>query len=626
MESLFLKLLNMSLTASYLIVAVIILRLILKSSPKWVRLLLWGLVGIRLICPISPKSILSIIPSAEPIPQNITTSPSPEINTGIDILNNTVNPIISQSLAPEAGASVNPTQIIVFISSLIWLVGIATIILYSIISYVRLRRKVKVSLPLEDNIYLCDNIDTPFILGILKAKIFIPSSADREQMPYVISHERAHLKHLDHILKPFGFVLLTVYWFNPLVWIAYSLFCRDIEFACDERVIKSMEVKDKKEYSNALLSLSVSRKILIAHPLAFGEVGVKSRIKSVLNYKKPTFWVVITAVILAIAVGIFFLTDPKVSDGEPYIPTKSSTNCEGVTVSISGIDTSSESPYIEIQWENETGKDIAYGEQFSLYRIENNRKINCDTLNERYWNSLLNLLQGEYDTHIYSISGFDISKEGKYLLEFNFTIGNEEYDKYTASVEFNIADNETSSNDAEKTSDASRVNETLSTSNANIVSKGDYYSVYLKNYLYSYTIFDKKGNTLVSDTSTRHPHIEMVSDSIAKLSIQSGTGISTKTTTYYNVKNGLTSPDYHSVFDENESNIIRADYSDGKHCIIIQSIFSYGSYYKYIPLEDAAEATDPVMNASFSTDGQTAAVTYETADNYKEKTITVSLF
>lgn len=313
MEAVFLKIFNMSITAGWLVLAIVILRLIFKKAPKAIVVFMWALVGVRLVCPFSAQSIFSLIPSAETLPQDIIYSKYPAIHSGVPILNSTVNPIISNSMAPEAGASVNPMQIVIFIASVIWIVGIAAMIIYSVVSYLRLHSKVREAVPYKDNIWLCDRIDTPFILGVVRPRIYLPSNINEQDIEYVTAHERAHLKRRDHWWKPLGFILLTVYWFNPVLWLAYILLCKDIELACDEKVINDMGTEIKKPYSNALINCSISRKTISACPVAFGEVGVKSRVKSVLNYKKPAFWIVAAAIIASIAVAVCFLTNPKTS-------------------------------------------------------------------------------------------------------------------------------------------------------------------------------------------------------------------------------------------------------------------------------------------------------------------------
>ena len=325
---LFLKILNMSFSATWLILAVIFVRFLLKKSPKYISAALWVLVAFRLIFPWSIKSVVSLIPSAKPIPEDIVYSPSPSVDSGFETVDNVINPIISQNLAPQTGESVNPVQILLFICSIIWLIGIAAIVIFSLISYINLSKKLKESVELSKGVYRCDGIDTPFIIGIIKPKIVLPSSIDSEQAKYVIAHEKAHLKRFDHLQKLLGYVLLIVHWFNPICWIAYKLFCVDIELACDEKVIKEFDAVDKKQYSETLFDLSISRKTIYSYPLAFGEVAVKDRIKNILNYKKPTFWVITVSVLAAILLAVFFITDPESQPTSDEMTTSSTTQTE----------------------------------------------------------------------------------------------------------------------------------------------------------------------------------------------------------------------------------------------------------------------------------------------------------
>lgn len=317
MTAVFLKLLNMSIAASWLILAVLVLRILLRKAPKAMRCVLWGLVAVRLICPVSLESIFSLIPSAETVPQEIVYVQEPVIHSGVYALNAYVNPIISETFAPKAENSVNPMQTIVFAATGIWLVGVLVMVGYGLNSYLRLHRRTAAGMRQEENIWLCDYISTPFILGIIRPRIFLPSSLQEADAAYVIAHERAHLKRRDHWWKPMGFALLTVYWFNPMMWVAYILLCRDIELACDERVIKDMGETSKKPYLDALINCSASHKMITACPLAFGEVGVERRIKNVLHYKKPAFWIMIVAAIACIVAAVCFLTNPVERTKEP---------------------------------------------------------------------------------------------------------------------------------------------------------------------------------------------------------------------------------------------------------------------------------------------------------------------
>ena len=312
MAAIFLKLLNLSISASWLVLAVLVLRLVSKRSPKWMNVLLWGIVALRLMLPFSIESALSLIPSAETVnPAVVQFDPAPTITSGVKIIDNAVNPSLSEHFAAAPLASVNPLYVWTEIAGWVWLIGLGAMLLYAFVSYLRLRRRVSVSLPIQDNIYLCDAISSPFILGVVKPRIYLPSGLDEVQRQNVLSHERAHLTRRDHWWKPLGFALLAVYWFNPVLWLAYTLLCRDIELACDERVIRTMDESAVKTYSTVLLACSMPRKAVITCPLAFGEVGVKERVRNALRYKKPAFWVIAASVTVCIVVAVCFLTNPE---------------------------------------------------------------------------------------------------------------------------------------------------------------------------------------------------------------------------------------------------------------------------------------------------------------------------
>lgn len=312
MAAVFLKLLNLSISASWLVLAVLVLRLGSKRSPKWMNVLLWGIVALRLVLPFSIESALSLIPSAETVrPAAVQFAPAPTITSGVSVIDNAVNPSLSEHFAAVPGMSVNPLYVWTEIAGWVWLIGLGAMLLYALVSYLRLRRRVSVSLPIRENIYLCDAISSPFILGIVKPRIYLPSGLDEVQQQNVLAHERAHLARYDHWWKPLGFALLAVYWFNPLLWLAYALLCRDIELACDERVIRTMDENAVKTYSTVLLACSMPHKAVISCPLAFGEVGVKERVRNALHYKKPAFWIVAASAIVCIAVAVCFLTNPE---------------------------------------------------------------------------------------------------------------------------------------------------------------------------------------------------------------------------------------------------------------------------------------------------------------------------
>ena len=310
MEAVFLKLVNMSITASWLVLAINAVRLIFKKAPKWILCLLWGLGAFRLICPFSIESAMSLIPSAEPLPQEIIYTAEPQIHSGVPVIDNAVNPVLESSMTPAELTSANPTQIWSFVLSQVWILGMVLMFAYTLVSYLLLKRKVTTAIPLVKGIKQSEYVDSPFVLGIIRPVIYLPFSMEEGDMTYGIAHEKAHIRRRDHWWKPLGFLLLSIYWFNPVLWVAYILLCRDIEAACDEKVIKVMEKDERRAYSSALLNCSIHRRRIAACPMAFGETGVKARVKSVMNYKKPAFWVIVIALVISIVVAVCFLTDP----------------------------------------------------------------------------------------------------------------------------------------------------------------------------------------------------------------------------------------------------------------------------------------------------------------------------
>ena len=313
MEAVFLKLVNLSIAADWLVLAVVVLRWMFRKAPRWIFCVLWALVALRLVCPISVESALSLIPSAQTLPPEILHTATPQINSGIPAINSAVNPVLGQSMAPAPGNSVNPTQVWSFLLSGIWVAGMAAMVLYALVSYGRIKRRVGTATLLRDNIRQSEYVDSPFVLGIFHPVIYLPYRVEPGDLEYIIAHEQAHIRRKDHWWKPLGFALLCVYWFNPLLWIAYVLLCRDIEGACDEKVIREMGLEDRRGYSTALLNCSVRRRSIAACPLAFGEVGVKERVKSVMHYKRPAFWLVGAALAACAVAAVCFLTNPPTS-------------------------------------------------------------------------------------------------------------------------------------------------------------------------------------------------------------------------------------------------------------------------------------------------------------------------
>lgn len=312
MTEAFVRIVNMSISASWIVLVVLILRVLLQKAPKWIRLMLWGIVAFRLICPVSIESIMSLLPSAETIDPQILTEPFVGIYSGIDLVDNAVNPVIRDAYSVTDVEKSGQTFVLgVKLCSRLWVQGMILLSVYTAVSYGWLRHKVATAVRCARGIYQNEYVKSPFVLGILRPRIYIPYGMDPQQLLHVLSHEQAHIRRGDHWWKPLGYVLLILHWFNPLMWVAYKMFCRDLELACDEKVIRELNSRQRADYMQALLSCSVRHHSMAVCPLAFGEVGVKDRVESVMNYQKPGFWILFLAVIACLGVAVCFLTNPK---------------------------------------------------------------------------------------------------------------------------------------------------------------------------------------------------------------------------------------------------------------------------------------------------------------------------
>ena len=339
MSRIFSGVLQMSIAAAWMIPVVMVLRLLLKRAPKWVNLVLWGLVGLRLVCPFVPESRFSLMPKLPILSGylygNMIGNPAGNafradtLQTGTNFSNNISQVALDGSMGAAGSGmggafGITGSGIGAFVAgvwriperllsafSILWLAGVILFTGYAVYSYARVRRQVAEAMWLRENLWICDEVKSPFILRLRKPKIYLSSSMDEVLYPYVIAHEQAHLKRGDQWWKPLGFLILAIHWFNPFVWAAYILFCSDLELACDESAVKKLNPQERKDYSYALLSCSMQRRLVTVCPLAFGEVGVKKRVKEILNYKKPTFWVVLAAVAVCVIVAVCFLTNPK---------------------------------------------------------------------------------------------------------------------------------------------------------------------------------------------------------------------------------------------------------------------------------------------------------------------------
>lgn len=315
MDDVFLKLVNLSISASWLILAVLVLRFVLKKAPKWVMPLLWGVVALRLVCLFSIESALSLIPSAETIPSEIVTETREPVLYEQATLDIVTNPTLPSAAEVPVGVSRQQAQVDFNIYSVLWLVGMAALLVHALVSAGKLKRKLATAILLRDNIYESEFVDSPFVFGVVKPNIYLPMHMDEGTAAYVIAHEHAHLARRDHWWKVLGYLVLALHWFNPLVWVAYILFCRDIELACDEKVVKGLDGAARADYSQALLSCAAPKRAVAACPLAFGEGNIKMRVKSALHYKKPAFWVAAAAVLAVVIVAVCFLTNPRSERG-----------------------------------------------------------------------------------------------------------------------------------------------------------------------------------------------------------------------------------------------------------------------------------------------------------------------
>ena len=329
MTAVFLRVLNMSITAGWIVLVVVLLQLILKKMPKQLTCMLWAFVGIRLVFPFSPESMFSLIPSVETIPETIQPGALPEIDSGIAVIDRVVNPAanLSFSVLSTGKSGAEALRIMANGAVLLWLTGICLMLSYLLLSYLRLNRKMRTAVRLKDNIWQSEFVDSPFILGLINPRIYIPFRLSDTAFAHVLAHEKAHLARKDHYIKAFAFLLLSVYWFHPLIWAAYILLNRDIELACDEKVLQSYNSEEKKSYLLSLIGYDKpeNRKKIPAPacPLAFGEVDLKERIVRAKTWKKPALIFVIPALILCAGAAFCLLTNPKSAPEKESFPHES---------------------------------------------------------------------------------------------------------------------------------------------------------------------------------------------------------------------------------------------------------------------------------------------------------------
>lgn len=316
MSDIFLKVFNMSITASWLILAVLCFRLVFRRAPKWLNCLLWGVVAFRLVCPFSLESDFSLQPSAQPVRMATAADGEaqpyiPVVDSHLEIVENNINPMLRETFSYQQSDSVAPLQVVTFAAGNVWLAGMLFMAGFAAVSMIRLRGRLQEAVRCRKNIYICDNVSSPFILGVISPRIYLPSALPKGEAEYIVAHEKAHLRRKDHWWKPLGYLLLCVHWFNPLCWAAYILLCRDIELACDEKVVKDMPIQEKKAYLRVLLSCAQRKRMVLMCPLAFGEVGIKERVRSVLRYKKPAFLLLLASAAVCMIIAVCFLTNPR---------------------------------------------------------------------------------------------------------------------------------------------------------------------------------------------------------------------------------------------------------------------------------------------------------------------------
>ena len=456
LQMIFLNVLNMSFVAVWITAAVILLRFALKKAPKRVRCFLWLLVGVRLVCPFSIESIFSLVPSSDVIRTDPDfysgTVTHHAITTGIDELNLTVNPIISSAVA---SANEKNALGVTGIAAIVWLCGIVAVLVYAVVSYILLKRRVRVNVEYEKGAYLCDKIESPFVLGVFRPKIYLPSELDDNRRTFALAHERAHIKRHDNLWKPLAFLLFAVYWFDPLCVISYVLICRDIELACDEMVIKDFDLQKKKAYSQALLDLSCEKHSIRACPLAFGEVGVKERIKSVLSYKRPAFWIIAAALVSCIIVAVCFGTNPKRQTGSDSISENSAVKVIETTSEQSDVSLSCASAELEegnelrltLLWKNASDREAECGEKFDLYYFNEDRKKfeQLSPFKSSFYNALGYLVTekegstpGELSLDLLPSTTYDMTRIGRYRLVTAFNFSDDRSKQYEASVTFEL--------------------------------------------------------------------------------------------------------------------------------------------------------------------------------------------
>ena len=420
MDAVIYTLLDLARMAGYVILAVLVLRWLFQKAPKRYLLYLWVLVAVRLLCPFSVPSPVSLVP-AQNIPSVFTADPSlPAGTTPIAPLPDTAGGNLS------AGLAVEPISVF----AAVWLAGCIVLLLYGLVSCIRLRRRVAFAVLLEKGVYVCDGLRTPFVFGLFRPQIYLPAGLEPADLPYVLAHERAHIRYGDPAFRLLAYLLLCVYWFHPLVWLAFFLFCRDTEFACDERVLLRLGAQAKKSYSMALLHCAAGRRRLYVYPLAFGETGVKARIKGILHYKKPPFWIAVITLVAAAVTAVCLLTVPRAPADSDDAPRTGFRNARYYT--------EDGEQNLSVQWYQETQANMTFGEPFELYRYQGNQLQALAPLEGTVFNDIGYQFaeQGGTTEHVYHLSAvYGQLPAGIYRLTADYSVDGE---RRTAWADFSV--------------------------------------------------------------------------------------------------------------------------------------------------------------------------------------------
>ena len=449
--------LNMSLSATFVAVAVMLIRLPLNKAPKWISCALWGVVLFRLLCPFSFSSPLSLLgglgaPAAESgvvsyIPENIVHTAYPAVDLVVPGISEVINETLPQG---EEQQVADPLEAPAAIGAFLWFFGLSGMLLYSVVSYTLLKRRLREATRVEENVFETDAIKSPFVCGLIKPRIYLPTGLTEQERGYVLLHERAHILRRDYLVKPLFFLALSGHWFNPVIWFSFRLMSRDMELSCDERVARELDFEGRAGYSAALMRLATGRPILAGSPLAFGESGAKDRIKNMLRYKKPAFWIVVAAAVVCVAAAVLLLANPGGLGGETYetgyVSSKvGGTDFDGVYLTLRDLKLDANPTILTVTWHNETADEVNFGDNYWIYRYEDGKWVSCATQRDVSHNDLAFVLSAESgQVKNYYNYFFDLSRTGTYRLETDFFfykgVPITEDDKYTVWLDFEITD------------------------------------------------------------------------------------------------------------------------------------------------------------------------------------------